>query len=371
MIGRNLLILSLFFVACGPGTSGNSNDGGETCMSGTTRCQGATFQTCENSFFRDSETCPGVCDPRLGCVECRSDSPTICVGNKIHACTSDGVIGQLLEICEFSDCVNGKCSDDCADENAKLIYVVDEQYRLHSFDPSTSAFTLIGSIDCPAGPSWPDWSALGAATPFSMSVDRNSRAWVLYTSGEIFSVSTADASCVPTNFVAGQNGFQLFGLGFSSNSAGSSDETLFVAGGAVNATTANLGKVDPSSLSLTSIGALPAGEYSPELTGTGNGELFGYYPGASSTTIAKINKETGAWEDSWNLLPLGGTVSAWAFAHWGGKFYIFVTTSNGVTNNAQVYEFNPAGQGYNRILDNTGRVVVGAGVSTCAPVIVN
>jgi hypothetical protein len=61
-----------------------------------------------------------------------------------------------------------------------------------------------------------------------MAIDRNATAWVLYDSGQLFKVSTSDASCTPTSFAAGQQGLYNFGMGFASNSAGSSDETLFI-----------------------------------------------------------------------------------------------------------------------------------------------
>ena len=48
----------------------------------------------------------------------------------------------------------------------------------------------------------PDWNGGGQATPFSMSVDREGQAWVLYTSGEIFKVSIEDASCADSGWYA-------------------------------------------------------------------------------------------------------------------------------------------------------------------------
>jgi len=124
--------------------------------------------------------------------------------------------------------VNGQ---SCGQAGNDLVYVVDSDYRLLSFDPqkigSGDPFTLVGNLSCPAAAPWPDFPAESAsATPFSMSVDRNGMAWVLYTSGEVFNVSIADARCTSTGFQKGQAGFQLFGMGFVSDSAGSDAETL-------------------------------------------------------------------------------------------------------------------------------------------------
>src|SRR5262245_15466910 len=73
-----------------------------------------------------------------------------------------------------------------------LIYVADDLHTLVSFDPEAerSRFTPIGRFDCPTSPAWPGWP--GALVPFSVAVDRAGRAWVLYTSGELFWVDTTD-----------------------------------------------------------------------------------------------------------------------------------------------------------------------------------
>jgi hypothetical protein len=79
-----------------------------------------------------------------------------------------------------------------------------------------------------------------------MAVDRTARAWVLYSSGEIFWVNTVDGSCKPSGFARRQNGFETFGMGFVSNAEGSENETLFLAGGPYdNQRVANLASVDP------------------------------------------------------------------------------------------------------------------------------
>jgi hypothetical protein len=68
---------------------------------------------------------------------------------------------------------------------------------------------------------------------------------------------------------------------------------------------------------------------------------------------------------------LGGTVSAWAFAQWGGKFYIFVTTTDLLTSNSTVRVIDRQTGAYEgAVLENLPYIIVGAGVSTCAPVVV-
>ncbi|MEC9400162.1 MAG: hypothetical protein VX475_21230, partial [Myxococcota bacterium] len=80
--------------------------------------------------------------------------------------------------------------DDCPVE-ARPVYVIDgDSYMLSSFQPDTREFNDVGLIRCP--------SQDPQATPFSMSVDRDAQAWVLYTTGEIFLVNTTNAECLRT-----------------------------------------------------------------------------------------------------------------------------------------------------------------------------
>ena len=164
-------------------------------------------------------------------------------------------------------------------------------------------------------------------------------------------------------------GFQLFGMGYVSDAAGSSDESLFISGGsAAQNQIGDLGRVDPA-MAVTPIGSLPDSESPPELTGTGNGELYAYFPGSFESFVARLGKDDSEVEDTWELAPLGGDARAWAFAHWGGKFYIFISTEFfGITS--QVKVLDPATGDETVAIDDSPYMVVGAGVSTCAPVVV-
>src|SRR5262245_1063690 len=71
---------------------------------------------------------------------------------------------------------------------ARIIYTIDEDNMLRAFDPMTLKFVNIGFLMCPAG----------GASPFSMGVDHNAVAWVLYNNGEIFQVDTQNAACKPS-----------------------------------------------------------------------------------------------------------------------------------------------------------------------------
>ncbi|HEY4058478.1 MAG TPA: hypothetical protein VGM39_17820 [Kofleriaceae bacterium] len=266
---------------------------------------------------------------------------------------------------------NGDCSDA-----AKFVYVVDEDNTLSKFDPMTGQFTSIGTLTCPAMevPDPNDIFGFGdtiPATPFSMGIDRDANAWVLYNSSEVFKVSTQNASCTPTSFHA-PSGLSLFGMGFSTDAAGGSTDTLYIAGSdEVGDETANtkLAKLDTNSMQVTMLGSVTG---SPELTGTGNAELWGFFPGTSGAKIEKLNKTTGAMIDMHNLMNLSGTPAAWAFAFWGGDFWAFLArqdANTGEVEDTTVYHYDTTGT----LKDShvaAGRHIVGAGVSTCAPVVI-
>ncbi len=390
-LAGTLMGLALITGACasgddngGPGDEVELPEAGGVCVAGESRCKSGYFQECVAGVFEDAEFCIKSCDESLGCVQCRPERGPVCVGDEVHACAANGSIGELVEVCSPGQCGAGNCDigiPDCA-VGADLIYVVDDEHNLYSFDPrkldeQEDPFALIGEMSCPAGRSWPDWGS-SRATPFSMSIDRDANAWVLYTSGEIFHVSTEDASCQATGFAKGQEDFELFGMGFVSESAGSSRERLWIAGTTVwdmSDSVGDLGYIDTETLEVTRVGSLPSNApQSPELTGNSNGNLFGFYPGSSrlSSQVARINKDNARHddEDNWSVTEPGNDVTGWAFAHWGGNFYIFVTTDEWFGDNSQVLFFDRQENTITDLMSDLPYKIVGAGVSTCAPVVV-
>jgi hypothetical protein len=171
-------------------------------------------------------------------------------------------------------------------EAAKLVYVVTDQNELYSFAPDKVTFTSIGTLSCPSG----------VATPNSMAVDRSGTAWVNFSDGSLFKVSTADASCSATSFKPGQSGFGRFGMAFATNSATSQDETLYVVGIEGLAGGKGLAKIDLLTMALTTIGDFSGNlqGQGAELTGTGDGRLFGFFTTSPYATLAQIDKSTGA-----------------------------------------------------------------------------
>lgn len=283
-----------------------------------------------------------------------------CSGGRSHGRVGgDGsTTGTGTDFASTSTDGGGIVPDGCSD-SAKLVYVVDQDETLYSFDVPSLKFTAVGQLACKAS---------FGATPFSMSVDRSATAWVLYSSGEMFQVSTKDASCQATSHQVGQAGLENFGMGFASNSSGSTDETLYVAGGSASnagtASTSKFAKMTVPALSATTLGTVQGW---PELTGTGKGELWGFFPSASVTPrVAQLDKVTGADGTVYPLDALSGTPSAWAFAFWGGNFYVFLQKAS--DSSTSVYKVDGTTGVLTTALSDTGKTIVGAGVSTCAPI---
>lgn len=234
------------------------------------------------------------------------------------------------------------------------IYVMTEQQRLYRFDPPAARFTEIGEIRCPGATS----------TPNSMAVERSGTAYVVFLDGQLFKVSTRDASCSQTPYVPNQLGWTKFGMGFATRFGGP-DETLYVADTSLSSSR-GLAIIDTTSFVLKFVGpfSIPLGAI--ELTGTGDGRLFGFSPASTGSRDARIVELSQADATVLSDTRVRTTTAIWAFAfaHWGEDFYIF--TAPGGSTQTTVTRFRPRDDSVVDVatLDTT---VVGAGVSTCAP----
>lgn len=232
---------------------------------------------------------------------------------------------------------------DACPEDAKLVYTIDLQNTLHKFDPKTATFTTVGKIHC-------DSSVL----PNSMGVDRTGTAWVLYSDGSLFKVSTKDASCQSTTFEPGQLGFSVFGMGFATDGPNSKTERLYIADAPPEQ---HLGVIDLTTLKVSDIGPVTGLSARAELTGTGAGKLFGAFEG-TPFVIAEIDKSSGNLFSKSPQSNVAGENSNFAFAAWGGSFWLFVGND--------VFQNDPTAHDTKKVATVNFRVV-GAGVSTCAP----
>jgi hypothetical protein len=247
--------------------------------------------------------------------------------------------------------------EDCP-VSARPIYVVDQDRRLSVFEPDKLAFRDVTTLGC---------RAQSGATPFSMSVDRQGTAWVLYSSGEIFLVDTTTGVCESTTWRAGTQGFEVFGMGFVLREQGDNRDVLYVAGGAEDGIAAGASTLGQMNIAQWSVGEIDALSGWPELTGTALGELWAFFPDGARSRVSRVSRTTGAEEQSFPLSVITGSPNAWAFAFWGGDFWIFYKSSD--DDSSKVYRLRPQDGSVSEVIADSGRYIVGAGVSTCAPII--
>jgi hypothetical protein len=316
-------------------------------------------------------------------TQCDPSQAMACNGNSVVTCNADGTFGTTVSMCGNGQmCANGACSNVCTADGVDLVYVVDEQNDFMSFDPRklpADPFTKIGTLMCPTSRQSIQ-TGNPMVMPFSMSVDRDGVAWVLYTNGQLFKVSLQTAACTAAGNTVNAGGMALFGMGFVTDAAGADTEKLYLGGGNNNPQSSphKLAYDDTHGGNLTpvsagTIAATPA-EFSPELTGTSEANLYGFFPNLNNVAfVQEISKTDGsAVGMKWNLgtTGLGANINDWAFAQWGGTFYIFVTTSDsqGNNRNSTVRSIDRMTGTYSTVLSNLPYYIDGAGVSTCAPV---
>lgn len=239
----------------------------------------------------------------------------------------------------FDNNLNALPPDDveCA-ETTKQIYVLATDRALYRFYPDKLQFVRVGQVACPT-----------VAGTFSMAIDRHGTAWVEYTDGRLFAVDTTNATCKPTNFRAGQVGFETFGMGYSLNGDAANSETLYVSG-------VGLAALDTKTFDLKFLGSLTYGR--TELTGLDK-QLFAF--SVESGVIAGLNKTTGATEVVYRTSAVNDR-AAFAFAQWGGDFWVFTGNDHSI-----VTQYSPTEDKSTVVVQNTGMLIVGAGSSTCAP----
>lgn len=245
----------------------------------------------------------------------------------------------------------------CAEEN-KDVYVLAEDRSFYSFHPPTLELRNKGLLDCPTG----------GATPTSMAVDRDGYAWVRHSDGSMWKVDTRDLSCAATSYQPQAETFTKFGMGFATETKGGSTEVLYLS----DSNGAGLAKLDTKTMALSFVGPYTgdlAGTTS-ELTGTGDGKLYGFFV-TSPARVGEISKATGDIIDA-KELPGVYAGSAWAFSFYGGDFYIYTSSDGGSGpprsgGGSSITKYSPADGTIEVVKANTGFKIVGAGVSTCAP----
>src|SRR5262249_12849538 len=124
--------------------------------------------------------------------------------------------------------------------------------------------------------------------------------------------------------------------------------------------TQGLARIDLTTLQLTPIAAYDTLSKPAELTGTADGRLFGVFQ-YTQMIVAEIDKTT-AHIGAQVTQPAFAQPCHFAVAFWGGDFWFF----GGPTESSYIFRYRPS-NGTTVLLDEAAYEIVGAGVSTCAP----
>jgi len=239
-------------------------------------------------------------------------------------------------------------TDDCAD-SAKVVYLVTQENMLYSFDPTLdglSAYNRIGALTCET-----------ASTPQSMSVDREGMAYVFYSSGHLYLVSTTNAQCTPTSYQhpvsPSKSSYQL-GMGFTAETPGATGQVLYI-----QSPDFGLATVDLQTLAVSKRNVFPT--TTAELTGGPDAVLFMF--SSASADLSQVDRSTYQAQPVHRFNLQG--ISAFALSRYAGVFYVF--TAGSTNAKTKTTAFDPqTNREFVRDPD-IGFTVVGAGQSTCVP----
>lgn len=293
--------------------------------------------------------------------KCDPSQPRVCVGDEVVACEPEGVVGRGIRRCE-EGCKKGKCIASCESDAFALIYLVDDQRELLSFDPRKlpgDPFHRIATLTCDP-----------FDHPTSMAVDRHGYAWVRYSNGNIYRVSIEDGACESTGY-APDPAIASFGMGFVTDEPKGRTEKLYLSPrGANTLVFMNPGADDLMHHVTGTIAAFKG--HNPELTGTAEAKLFGFFPVDDGRSfVQELDRTSGAaLGQRWALTtsPAGASILGYAFAQWDGVFYVFLTyEGDDFRPNSTVNTIDRATGRTRTVLEHLPYTITGAGVSTCAP----
>ncbi len=298
---------------------------------------------------------PGTSSPSSGAFVTDSDaSPTLGSGGESttsagSGATSSGTSGLKLDVGADTDGLPPGCSP-----GTEFIYLLTNAApaKLLRFSPATLALAEVGDADC-----------TDQGQPYALAVSRDATIWAHWISPEqLFQLSALDAACVATGYDPVKTTYDFFGFGFVAPPDDIASERLFVAGGTYqqglgNGT--NLGVLDLGTFLIDERPALPGG-FPPALTGNAAGDLWGLFVGGGKDLmLARVDTETAEVLES---IPLPGlSAQNYALGFWGGLLYVFA--------DARAFAVDPQIGTPELVVADLGHQIIGAGQSTCVPLI--
>jgi hypothetical protein len=382
MTRSSALVLACGLVACGDATqtsasaSASNSSTGASTSSATTEPATSTPTTSTGGDTTGGSATEGVSGSTGGTSTTTATSTTTGTTSTgtTDATTSTSTTGDASTGGSTTDDTGGGSTTGgveacgCPDIEVPLddgIFVLSIDAEMWKYFPETNSFTMLGTLGC------------GMNNTFSMAVDRLGFAWVQFVGGELRKVDVTDVSkCEDPGFAPGQNGVINFGMAFVSNSEADACDRIYgntYSGIGPFDEGPNIGDfitIDPMTLQLAKLGKTNFD--GAEGTGTGDGRAF-LFGGTGPAKLVEVDKANGAAVE---VLPLAGLEinnGAFAFAFFAGDFYFFTDSDNDFTASEVTrldYDDSDMNgkQDLTKLTDDAPLLIVGAGVSTCAPV---
>jgi len=257
---------------------------------------------------------------------------------------------------------------------------------IQAFDPQTLTFTpVVASIECDGVGA--DWGAS------SMAVDRDRGAWITWAAAHDGAGDPAykridrvdldtgacdvDVAALPTT----ENWGSPLGMAYVSDGPRSGNETLYFVDTGTFLHTIGSASSFGRWWTLGPEGRTFSGV---ELTGSGDGRMFSLImnytgpfdfectarnPCPPTLRLAEVDKSDAtalSMVDLEGIDAFGIDPGGFAFAYWGGHIWVFISRDFGPT---EVFDHDPETQTTTRVVEDGVLGVVGAGVSTCAPLL--
>jgi hypothetical protein len=238
------------------------------------------------------------------------------------------------------------------------IYAIGDSNTLYGFNPTTAAFSTIGTIAFPSPPH-PGSETNGA---FGLTVGQEGTLYVASLWG-IYRVNTQTAAAELTPY---KPYGVLYALGFVGDVSGRGGETLFydVEGGPES----GLETMSTTTFAATPVGTVQAN--GGQLTGTGDGRLFmlSTQDPSGVLSIVQIDPKTAEVLSRDTVPGVTTAFGVGTFAFWGGDFYLFERDGVDAGASSVVDRFDPVRGKVTRVgMGPSGDPLRAAGVSTCAP----
>jgi hypothetical protein len=239
------------------------------------------------------------------------------------------------------------------DAGAREVWLLSDLGQLFGFYPETLTVEARARVNC--GP------------PLnSMTVSRRNVGYASAHEGGLFTVDLLTGFCMPTPFDPVRYGITSYGMGFVADPVPAGERLYVVPHDALDRVNI-LGTIDVyGTFDFTEIGRFEPPLPPTEVSGTSDGRLYAVHVGDASTNgeAFLIDKTSGAVLDRFEL-PIDRRVyHAFHFAFWRGSFYIFIAYETDL--HSRVIRYTPGDRQAEEIAI-VEPIVVGAGVSTCAP----